>query len=44
MSNIRRLPVARHDLGELVRMIKEIVYKSAGEITVTEAIRALKGK
>lgn len=41
MDNVRRLPVQRHDLGELVRVIKEVVYRTAGEITVTEAIGAL---
>lgn len=41
MNNVRRLPVQRHDLGDLVRVIKEIVYRSAGEISVTEAIGAL---
>lgn len=41
MSNIRRLPVKRHDLDDLVMYIKEVVYRTAGAITVTEAIGAL---
>ena len=41
MSNIRRFPVQRYDLGELVKCIKEVVYRTVGEITVTEAIGAL---
>ena len=41
MSNVKRLPVERHDLGELAESIYDLIMEHTDKLTVTEAIGVL---
>ena len=41
MSNIRRLPIERHDLGALAADISNLIMSQTDKITMTEALGVL---